>query len=172
MSAWRIGAEDPSQPAAAVGVPRRRARPRPAQRRGTRSESRDSSPITAAIDRLTRWIPGDVLAIYVAGVTALTSPGGKPSVAFLVAMVVATFLVVVLGAFSTGEPIKARTWAAAALGGLAFAIWTLSVPMSGWNRLSIVADNKDAVAITAAVVGLLFGYFADGVMVRIGRRSG
>ncbi len=166
MSVWRIGAEAMA-PAPTAGTTARRSR-----RRGAPAAAPGSDRLAAAVDRLTRWIPGDILAIYVAAVTALTSAAdSKPSMVLLVATVVATFLFVILAAFATGDPIEGPTWAAAVLGALAFAIWALSVPMSGWNRIDFVADNKEAVAVSAAFIGVLFGFFADGVMVRAARKK-
>ena len=45
----------------------------------------------------------------------------------------------------------------------AFAIWTLSVPFSGWQQIDFVNENQAAVAVIAAVVGLFFGFLADGI---------
>lgn len=166
MSVWRIGAE------AALETTRK-----PSGRRGGRRRSGPAAgttattgKLTAAVDQLTRWIPGDILAIYVAAVTALTAPQSQPSMALLLGTIVATFLFVVLAAFATGDPIERATWAAAILGTIAFAIWALSVPMSGWNRIDFVAENKEPVAVVGAFIGLLFGFFADGVMVRARRK--
>jgi hypothetical protein len=114
------------------------------------------------IDKLTKWIPGDILALYVAGITALkgASSTSKPSVVLLVAFAVLTPIVILLGAWKV-QKFDAKLAAKVALGTFAFLVWALSIPFSGWQRLTAVADNAAAVAIIAAIVGLLYGLAAD-----------
>jgi hypothetical protein len=120
-----------------------------------------------AIDRLTKWIPGDVLALYVAGVTALAAAkGARPSVALLLCFAVVALLWVPASAFASSGSVPKRTWIPAGLAAVAFCLWTLSVPFSGWQRWSFVGDNQAAVAIVAALLGIFFGFFADGVTKR------
>jgi Na+(H+)/acetate symporter ActP len=154
MSAWEIGSAPPA--------------PR-SQRRRLRGEPTGSGEGTQEfVDRLTKWIPGDVLAVYVAGVTALSAQAhGKPSIVFLVVATVLAPALVLGGAWSKGTPIGAPTWASAGLAALAFLIWSLTVPFSGWQGWTLVADNRAGVAICAGIAGILFGLFADGVVRRV-----
>jgi hypothetical protein len=120
-----------------------------------------------AVDRLTKWIPGDVLALYVAGVTALAAAqGARPSIVLLAAFAVVALLWVPAAAWASTGSVPSRTWLPAGLAATAFCLWTLSVPFSGWQRWSVVSDNQAAVAIVAALLGIFFGFFADGLTKR------
>ena len=69
-------------------------------------------------------------------------------------------------AFSTGKPLTRTVWVSSALAAVAFAIWSLSVPMNGWQSITLIATNKGAVAVGAALAGILFGYLAEGITKR------
>lgn len=154
MSAWQIGANPPA--------------PRP---RGRRTRGQPTTPqegTQQVVGSLTKWIPGDALAIYVTGVTALGSQAhSKPSIVFLVIVALLTPILVLGGAWASGKPIRSSTWVSAGLAALAFLIWSLTVPFSGWQRWTLVADNQEGVAICAAIAGILFGLFAEGAMRRV-----
>src|SRR3954453_17897765 len=91
--------------------------------------------VQAILDRVTKWIPGDALALYAAAVTAFASKSGaQPSVALLVVGIVACGALVLLSAFATSGSIATSAWLPAGLASGAFAIWSLSVPFSGWQR--------------------------------------
>lgn len=115
------------------------------------------------IDKITKWIPGDVLALYVAGVTVLSQPAGDPSLVFLIVMAVVTALVGILSAFAAGVPIGKATSTRIALAVAAFLIWSLTVPSSGWQDLEPVRQNPGLVAVAAGIFGLLFGLLAEGI---------
>jgi hypothetical protein len=120
-----------------------------------------------AVDRLTKWIPGDVLALYVAGVTALAAAqDARPSLVLLAGFAVVALLWVPAAAWASTGSVPGRTWLPAGLAAAAFCLWTLSVPFSGWQRWSVVSDNQAAVAIVAALLGIFFGFFADGLTKR------
>ena len=150
MSAWRIGAES------SAGAPDR----------GVAFGPEDgATPTDAAgvIDRLTKWIPGDALALYVASVTAFAaSDGAEPSPLLLVVFIVLSAAFVVGSAFASSGEVPSTVLLPAILAAVAFTIWTLSVPFSGWNRWDLVADNQAGVAIVAAIAGVLFGFVAEG----------
>ena len=145
MSAWRIGRDSPGRMQALVAA--------------------DDPTFKALIDKLTKWIPGDVLALYVAGVTALkgVSSSTKPNVPLLVGFAVLTPIVISLGAWKAQPAVKALG-AKLALGTIAFLVWALSIPFSGWQRIHSIANNPQTVAILAAVVGLLYGLAADKIV--------
>jgi hypothetical protein len=161
MSSWRIGAEAGGGTAggpAAFGGP------------GTDAAA-ETSPVATAIDRLTKWIPGDILALYVAAVTAFAAESGsKPSPLLLVVFIALSALFVIGASFATTGEVPRAALLPAVLAALAFTIWTLSVPFSGWQRWGFVSDNQASVAVVAAVLGLLFGYAAEGFTKRAARR--
>src|SRR5690242_13069008 len=97
MSAWQIGANPPAPKPGGSGLRDETAGPH----QGTQE----------FVDRLTKWIPGDAIAIYVTGVTALAARAhSKPSIVFLVAVAILTPALVLGGAWSKGTPIKLPTW--------------------------------------------------------------
>jgi hypothetical protein len=131
-----------------------------------RGDGGQSQPFLGVFDKLTKWIPSDTLAIYVPGVTLLGASRVSPSILFLIVMIVVTPLFTLGFAFSTGEPLTRTVWVSAALAAVAFAIWSLSVPMNGWQSITLIATNKGAVAVGAALAGILFGYLAEGITKR------
>jgi hypothetical protein len=156
MSAWRIGAETPTySEGARLG------------RRGQPAPGATTGDLKSAVDRLTKWIPGDVLALYVASVTAFsTEANAQPSVPLLVVFVVVTPLFVVGSAFAARGSVGSVELLSAALAIGAFTIWSLTVPFSGWQRWNVVDDNQAAVAVAAALGGVLFGFLAEGLSKR------
>jgi hypothetical protein len=156
VSAWRIGSEPPQ----------------PELRLRARAGTTPRDTTQALVDRLTKWIPGDTLAIYVPGVTALSAGGGsKPSVLFLIVVIACTPCFVLGAAWASGRPIQRQTSVAAALGAVAFVIWSLTVPLSGWQRWRLIAEHKTGVAIGAGIAGILFGQFAEGLTRRVTPRA-
>ena len=113
------------------------------------------------IDKITVWIPGDVVVIYVAGVTALLSQSTQPNVVWLVVMAIVTLVYVPIAAWVARKQITGAVWGRALLAVVAFLIWSLTVPRSGWHELEAVAKNPGWVALIAAVVGLFFGLLAE-----------
>jgi hypothetical protein len=144
MSAWRIGTET------------------------TVSTLGGNSKFASIIDRLVTWIPGDTLALYVPGVALIAArPNASPSSLFLIVMLVVNPLIITGGTFAAGHSFNKQFWVKLVLGTIAFAIWTLTVPSSGWQSWKLIADNPTGVTIVAGIIGLLFGFFADGMMKRV-----
>lgn len=159
MSAWRVGSETAATSAGgpvAFGA----------------EQGTSENVVTAVIDRLTKWIPGDALALYVAAVTVFTAPhGAKPSVILLIVFVLLCAGIVVGSSFASTGEIPRSVVLPAVLASMAFAIWSLSVPLSGWHRWIFVSNNQAAVAVIAAIAGLLFGFLADGFTKRAAKRQ-
>jgi hypothetical protein len=122
----------------------------------------DEPTFKSFIDKLTKWIPGDILALYVASVTALkgASSTSVPNVGLLIGFAILTPIVIWLGAWKA-QPAVSALGMKLLLGTLAFLVWSLSIPFSGWQRIDWIAKSPQAVAIVAAVVGLLYGIAAD-----------
>jgi len=139
MSAWRIGAGTDDV-----------------------AEVRETGDnLKRSIDKITMWIPGDVLVIYVAGVTALLTQSNEPNVVWLVVMAVITLVYVPVAASVARKQITGAVWVRALLAVLAFLIWSLTVPGSGWQELEAVAKNPGWVALIATLAGLFFGLLAE-----------
>ena len=152
MSVWRIGVTAASRKHAMAGL-------------GEETEKENQNPIQAVMDKLTKWIPGDVLALYVAAVAALSAGGLRASLVVLLCATLFTPLVVIAAAFAKDHVTK-RVWVAAILATVAFGIWSVSVPLSWWQHLPVVQANQAAFSIGAAALGVLFGYVAEGVLKR------
>lgn len=140
MSAWSIGA---TSTGAAIS-----------------ENSAGNSQLKPLIDKLVAWIPGDVVMLYIAAVSAVGIT--KPNRILLIIAIVFAPLVVLLGNRSL-EPDKRLGFIGrrAFLAAVATAIWTLAVPGSGWQSFSPIADNAQVVGVAAAALGLLFGFVAS-----------
>jgi hypothetical protein len=117
----------------------------------------------AFVDRVVQWIPADVVAIYTVGITGLRTqePDPNPSPLWLYVSGGLAFVLVVLAAQRTRKKITRRDLVLAVMAVIAFAIWSLAIPDSGWYDWQVVSDNPGWVALFAAVGGLVFGAVAD-----------
>jgi hypothetical protein len=133
------------------------------RRSGAGSLGADGAGLKGYIDRVTQWIPADVLSLYVLGITALQTqhPNPNPNVALLVGGLVLAPVLVLAAAWRTRRRISLKDGVLAGLSSLAFAFWSLTVPESGWHRIQWVATNPGWIVIITAVAGLLFGLLAD-----------
>lgn len=147
MSAWSLG-----------------AMPRVTVRRGaSANENQSTSGLKTFVDKVVRWIPGDVLGLYLAGVSAIGAD--KPQLWLLaVAIVLAPFIVVVGSRTLPQAQRPTQVTARAVLSVFAVAIWALAVPGSGWQVWSFVRDNAQVVAVVGAILGLVFGLIASVVV--------
>ncbi|MDX6439188.1 MAG: hypothetical protein QOF45_1771 [Gaiellaceae bacterium] len=121
------------------------------------------SPVKAFVDRVVQWIPADVIAIYTVGITTLRTqtPDPNPSLIWLIVSGALAFGLVLLAALTTRKKVKSRDWVLACLAVVAFGIWSLAIPDSGWYSIDWLANNPGWVALIAAVGGLIFGAVAD-----------
>jgi hypothetical protein len=183
MSAWRVGSEAvpaltvPTQSLARGG--RRGRDPAggggggqdPASGGGG-GQTGDEKATQTVIDRVTKWIPGDVLALYATAVTAFSAgTNASPSVILLIVSIFFAGLVVLGSAFSSNGSITRHVWLPAGLAAGAFAIWSLSVPFSGWQKWHVVHDNQAAVAVVAAAAALLYTFLAEGLSKRFAPKT-
>jgi hypothetical protein len=118
-------------------------------------------------DKVTKWIPGDALALYLPGVSYFSTPNPW----WLAIMTVVAGVLVVGAAFATGEKIRKEVWVSAVLASVAFAIWSLSIPSSGWQAISAIQNDKFVVSLAGAVAGALFAFVAEGVTSRMARAA-
>jgi hypothetical protein len=140
MSAWSIGAD----------------------RAEVQKMGRGGDSTSEIIGRVARWIPGDILVLYAGAINSVSAEPAPPSVRLLVVFFIATPVVVLLGAFAKHK-VARFDFAKAALAMLAFAIWSLSIPRSGWHQWSLVSDNPAWVTIVSVLGGLMFGLLASGI---------
>lgn len=114
------------------------------------------------IDKVVKWIPGDVAAIYAAGIVGFSGQvdGGTPSTSWWVLAAVAAIVVTFfLSLKHTSGPRESAV--RALLAGTAFFIWSATIPSSGWAGFDWFADNAYAAPWIAGVVGLMFTAFAE-----------
>lgn len=113
------------------------------------------------VNRVVEWIPADVVAMYAAAVTYLEEGDANPSEKWLYVFLVATPFVSWFGTLAAKRPFTWQSLVAGllALGG--FAIWSASVPNSGWWAIEQVARNPQDVAISCALGGAIFGLIAS-----------
>jgi membrane associated rhomboid family serine protease len=143
MSAWSVGAT--SRPAVRAEL------------------AADSQGVKGFVDKLVVWIPGDVVSLYVAGVTAMGVASPQPW--FVLVIVFLAPAVVLLGNASLKPPERqSHLVRRAILAAFATAIWTLAVPGSGWQAIAWIKDNASSVAVVAAAIGLVFGLAASALI--------
>src|SRR5947207_9700416 len=97
------------------------------RRNGAVSLAGGSTGLKAYVDRVTEWIPADVVSLYVLGITALQTqhPNPNPNWALLVGGLVLAPVLVLIAAWKTRRKISLKDGALAALSSLAFAFWSL-----------------------------------------------
>jgi len=158
MSAWRIGSSMPIEesPEGTRDLPQR-------------GGSGQRAPLTAALDTLVKWVPGEIIAFYAAatfalretlspsegGDGALTSQPTPYAVWLLVGAVALTVLVTAVAAVSrnldAGGPDRAPWWevlVTAVLAMAAFVAWSLTVPGSYWSGEGV--NGSVALVVVAA----------------------
>lgn len=134
------------------------------------TSSGGSGDETTALDQITRWLPGDAITLYIAGIAAFEGDKITNSITLLVVMWVVAVGLVLLGAIVKADPALTTsqrvrgTIAGMVLTAIAFGVWTLTVPGAGWQRWEVVTDYPHIVGWGAGLVGVLFGLAADPIM--------
>ncbi|WP_345799902.1 hypothetical protein AAIB33_10440 [Microbacterium sp. AZCO] len=123
--------------------------------------SDDPNKLGGFVNRVVEWIPADVVALYAAAVTALQGSKSNPSFGWLIVFLIATPIISWLGVLAARKPFTWKALAAGLLAAAAFAIWSASVPFSGWWEIPAIAANPVAVAISCALGGAVFGLVAS-----------
>lgn len=119
------------------------------------------------IGRIVDWIPGDVVILYAAAITALSaSEGYEPSAWSLVIGGVGAFVWSLASSFATAGTVTKMAAKAALFAGIATLLWVATIPDAGWQAFAWYADNtKFGLVVVAALAGLL-GLLADGLVKR------
>jgi hypothetical protein len=177
MSAWSVGAGTGMRREAA-GLRWREGWAGVGERRWKKAPVADAPTVTDSptVDTLVAWIPGEVIAAYMALVLALqrddTSGVVKPtSVWWLIG---AAGLLTFLGGFSNSTYLSGDEWlelgVKVVLSAMAFALWSLVLPGSWWQSIHDIADNAAVVAILAGLAAAAFGLLAQGIVQRLDAR--
>jgi hypothetical protein len=174
MSLYRVGVETVEQAAPVgfdvvdVGLVAARAAALRAGRDGATGDDKTSENETQAsvMSTLTKWIPSEVLALYMFGIGAVEVPGE----ALLVVGAIGAMALPYLSGWSKDRVIaKAKRRLLAIKGALAivaFLIWSLLVPAGLWQKFSWVSDNAGLVALIALSLAMAFPLVAEGVTMR------
>jgi hypothetical protein len=128
------------------------------------------STMTDLAGKVLSWIPGEVVVLYGALITLFVgtsadSPGDAASIILTVLGVIFASGFVVLAAWSStsdSEWLTKRIKGRAFLAGVAFVIWSLTVPDSGWQEIKWIAEHPAQTAGIAGVFGLIFSLIATG----------
>jgi hypothetical protein len=127
----------------------------------------DPGPLQTAVGRVLTWIPADAVAIYAAAITALVNdPTDKPGRLLIAGGLLIAVTFVPLGAFAaTKGPgwFTTRVRWRTALAGIAFLIWSPTVPNSGWQGWNEIASHPGWTVIICAAAGVAFSFVAQGI---------
>lgn len=129
-----------------------------------------SSTLEKFVGKVLKWVPADLAVIYTGFIKALVdSPDDDPNVRLTVVFIVLAPIAVLLVSFSSGDRgVKGRALAArVVLAAPALAIWSGTVPNSGWDQIEWVAENPAWTVGIAAVAGFFFSLIADGIESRV-----
>lgn len=145
MSAWRIGRQTMA-----------------IDRAGS-----SGGPLAHLIDVVVKWIPGEVISFYATAIVVLAGddPSARPSRVLWIVTAPATAAIVVLGSRTAGKSWRS-TSILALLALVAFLIWSAAMPMSGWMTLGSLQSSASAVAVGAALAGMVFSRFAEWCVTR------
>jgi hypothetical protein len=167
MSAWSIGA--------GTGLP-------PAIARDVVGDEAVADTPTAAdaptVDKLLAWIPGDVIAAYMALVLALQGADAEmvepTSGWWLIGAIAAAGVLTFLGGFANPINLDGGDWRellvkSLILSPIAFTLWSLVLPGSWWQSVDTLANNAPVVAIVAGISAAAFGLLAQGVVALVNR---
>src|SRR5262245_49950567 len=167
MSAWSVGAGT-----------RHHAAARDAGIRGVAAAEATTAADAPTVDKLLDWIPGDVIAAYMALVLALQGEDAKgvepTGLGWLIAAIVAAGVLTFLGGFAGSADLDGGEWKvlmlkSVLLSPIAFALWSLVLPGSWWQSIDEIADNAPVVAIVAGLAAAAFGLLAQGIVARVNK---
>jgi hypothetical protein len=124
---------------------------------------RSGGPLDEFIDVVVKWIPGEIVAFYAAGITMLSDGSDKvasPNRGLWLGALAATVALALLSSKKAG---KSHRQAAilAALAAAAFLIWSAAMPFSGWQSIAWFSTRTRGLAVGAALVGIVFAKVAE-----------
>ncbi|CAB4595676.1 unannotated protein [freshwater metagenome] len=111
-------------------------------------------------DKVIKWVPGDILALYAAGVVAFDATKPRWWLGVIAVMFAPVFLR--LGVYAVDGSWGKKEKLAAGLAVPATALWIGSVPGNGWLRWKLVADNPKPAAFVFLAAAAVFSMIADG----------
>lgn len=118
----------------------------------------DEPVLSEIIGRVVRWIPGDVIVVYGAFLVA-TEPD-SPSFTWMLVPWIATPVIVAIGALLAGRGLPVIRMI---LSVIAFGLWAIDLPNSGWQEIDLIADNRVGAVLIASLVAVIFAQIADRV---------
>jgi hypothetical protein len=130
----------------------------------TRADENETQ--ASAMSTLTKWIPSEVLALYMFGIGAVSVSG----VALLVVGAIGAMVLPYLSGWAK-DRLEARRKRhlliiKGTLGIVAFVIWSLLVPAGLWQEFSWVDENSGLVALIALSLAMAFPLVAEGIALR------
>lgn len=162
MSAWSVGA--------GTGLRRRTVEVTVGQEAVADTPTAADAP---TVDKLLAWIPGEVIAAYMALVLALQGSDAdtvEPTSGWwLVGAIASAGILTFLGGFANPVNLNEADWRelllkSVVLSPLAFALWSFVLPGSWWQSIDGIANNAPVVAIVAGIGATAFGLLAQGIV--------
>jgi hypothetical protein len=134
----------------------------------------DDNDLARFVGLVLKWIPADLAVIYTAFIKALVDdPKDDPNIWLTVIFITLSPIVLALLAATSDHGAGGKTLAIRAFLSIpAFAIWSLTVPNSGWDQIDRIAKHPAWVAGFAALGGFLFSLIAELVERRAGGSNG
>jgi hypothetical protein len=130
-----------------------------------------SSQAEKFVGKVLKWVPADLVVIYTGLIKAVVDDANDTSNYWVTAgFVVAAPVTVLLLAFASGPRGigGSKLWVRAILSMPAAAIWSATVPNSGWDEIQWVTQHLALTAGLAGAAGFFFSLIADGIEQRIG----
>jgi hypothetical protein len=162
MSAWSVGA--------GTGLRRQTVEATVGQDAVADTPTAGDAP---TVDKLLAWIPGEVIAAYMALVLALQGSDATTveptSAGWLIGAIAAAGVLTFLGGFANPLNLDRGDWRellvkSVVLSPIAFTLWSLVLPGSWWQSVDAISDHAPEVAIVAGIVATAFGLLAQGIV--------
>jgi hypothetical protein len=116
------------------------------------------------IGKIAKWIPAEIVTLYGAGVTAMQPAADAAdktpviSVELWVVALVGTAVLIFAAAMSAGQK---NGLLRAALGMVAFVIWSATIPHSAWEKLSFFTTNEIVVYVGLGIAAVAASVIFD-----------
>lgn len=141
---------------------------------GEQSDSDASKDTLKMIGKLLDWIPAEVVVLYGVALSLLAQTGNRTALILTIIGLPISALFVFGSAWATA---KSKWWSKQTKGRMflapvAFVIWSLTVPGSGWDEIGWIKDNPEWTAAIALGLAAVFSIIALGLDNRWSKKSG